>query len=229
MADNLGELSYEEIGERLGRNPKAIEIIRIRKDIPSASKKPGWLTGMGVTKILGNDIHSVILYNKYGILDFDKVPGDRGILRIKKLRLYMWAINPENWIYFKYENVKDRHLKRLLTLARERWDDEWWTPGQAGAYFGVDSGLINNRILNGTLPAKRWGNWWIKRSDVVRLHIQPGKAGYKYQFTPRADAFILKAVDQLGYTYVLTAKLIGVTDNLVARRYKELKEGKEND
>lgn len=88
--------------------------------------------------------------------------------------LVRFAVNPENWIYFKPEHVKDPYLKRLIQMRRARWPDEWWRIGQVAAYYGVSVVAVNKCIHDGRLPATRWGNWWIKRSDATTLKILPG-------------------------------------------------------
>jgi len=225
LAENLGILSHADIGRHIGRSANAVKIRQVRKGLPSASKQPGWLTGQQAAQILGIDIHSIMQLEERGLLPMEIIPGERKIRRIKKLRLYMWAINPEHWIYFRYEKVADQHLKRLLTLARERWGDEWWTTGQAARYFGVDCRCIHMRIMSGVLPAKRWGNWWVRRSDMLKFQIYPGRGeSQRHKFTTGMDEFIMRAVDDLGYTRIHTARLMGLSTHLIAQRYQELKE-----
>jgi len=226
LAENLGRLSHEEIGSHIGRSQYAVKLRQTRTGLPAASKQPGWLTSRGVARTLGVDEHAVIKLGKRGILPLVLVPGKRNIKRIKKLRLYMWAINPEHWCYFRWSNVKDQHLKRLIELAVQSWPDEWWTPGQSARYFGVGVSCINQRIRKGSLPATRWGNWRIKRSDVIRLKISPGKGSNRfwvYKFTDNADRFLLKAIDEMGLGYANVGRMMKISDYAIKNRYLELK------
>jgi len=74
---------------------------------------------------------------------------------------------------------------RLIILkANHKWKDKWMTPGQVVKLLKIKPKAtlrrkpsakipgvryVNMAIRRGTLKAKRWGNWWIKKSDL------PGK------------------------------------------------------
>lgn len=192
VRDHLGKLGYAEIAERVGRSAQAVKLLQVRRQIPAPSKQTGYLTGQGMAKLMGCDIHSVMLYAKRGMLPFERVPGKRGILRIKKVRVYMWAVNPENWPFFKFENIQDKKLKRLVELARERWDDEWLTPGEAERILGWKMKRMNCLVNSGKISGKRWGNWYFKRSEVERLR----KFNNSLVYTHRADDYIRRMLKE---------------------------------
>jgi len=211
LLKNLGYLSFAEIGQRLGRSTNAIKIRQVRRQFPAPSNRPGWLTGNDAAKALGTDIHSILKLKERGILPMDVLPGIRGILSIKKLRLYMWAINPDHWIYFRVKRMQDAYLQRLVMLAQSRWDDEWWSTGRVAKYHGIKHPAVNDRILAGKIPATRWGNWFVKRSDVV---------GYQFIKTwfPGADAFLLRARNQ-GLKWEAIGRMMKLPGSRVAYRY----------
>jgi len=194
LVENLGYLTFEEIGAILGRTSLAIKIRQIRREIHSPSKRPGWMTGNDVVKALGTDIHSIIKMMKRGIMPMDILPGTKGIMQIKKIRFYIWAIKPDHWIYFKPPKMGDKHLQRLVLLAQSRWDDEWWNVGRVAAYHNTDNRQVNLHILAGRLPAVRWGNWFVKRSDAIGYHFNHGRGSATAKtWPPGADAFLLYA------------------------------------
>lgn len=197
----IGVLPNAVIAEHLGRSEDAIKIIQIRKGIHAPSKRPGYLTGNQAGMVLGMDIHSIVRLSESGILPMERVPGMRGILNIHVTQLYMWAINPRHWMYFKLHRMRDRHLARLVELAQSRWGDQWLTIGQAAKMLGVTVGGVNQAIRRGQVPdVVDWGNWWIKRSVVEQLKIRPGKgSSHGTTFTQRADEFLRRAYD-LGLT-----------------------------
>jgi hypothetical protein len=204
----LGSLPVPVIAQKLGRSEDALHVIQVRKRIPAPSRQPGWLTGNQAARVLGVDIHAVAKLAARGVLPMERIPGLRGILRVRVLRLYAWAINPLHWMYFKPEKMGDRRLARLVVLAQSRWNDEWWTIGKAAAFHGVTVNGINQQIRRGKLPgAVDWGNWWIRRSDVEKMTIRPGKGSNRWpggNFTPAADAFLRRA-----YEMGLTTPVIG--------------------
>jgi hypothetical protein len=238
---HVGVLSHDQIGEALGRSAAAIHIRITRRQLPAASRRPGWLTGNQVARILGVDIHAVCAMHKRGILQFVVLPGPRKILNIRQVALHSWAVNPEHWIYFKVEKITDPYLNRLVELARSRWEDAWWTTEQVTAYHGLvprphprqngkialsASNLVEKHILDGILPGKRWGNWYVKRSDAVAHVFRTGKGSSRpYPWTPRADAWILRARDELGLSWeALGRTMRGPCHETIRKRYYALKQ-----
>lgn len=214
LVDNLAILPREIIAEELGRSVNAIKIRQVRHGIPSPSKRPGYLTGHDVAKILRVDIHAIMTWHARGILRFDIIPGERGIMNLPKRRVYQFAVQPKNWIYFKPHRVRDARLRRMIELAMQRWNDEWLTIGQAAAFWGVSDRALNARIRAGSLPAIRWGNWWIRKSDLLQVRIVKGKGGWREKmeevyYSARADAWILRARDELGLTWQEVAARMG--------------------
>jgi hypothetical protein len=225
LRSHLVDMLEPELAAALGHSANGIKIRRVRQQMTSPSKRPGWLTGNKVAHALGVDIHSVMLLDARQILKFERLPGPRQIRQITRLHLYMWAIVPEHWIYFRVANMGDGHLQRLVQLAQSRWPDAWWTIGQVAAYHGTDSNCINARIKSGKLPAARWGNWWIKRSDALKLHLWLGKGYSCKEWSPAADAYILRAHaaglndSEIGYRMKWSHQQVFYRRTLLTRKY----------
>jgi hypothetical protein len=219
LDEKLGYLIFEEVGSILGRSRAAIKIRQVRRKIHSPSNRPGWLTGNDVAKALGTDIHTVMKLKKREIMPIDILPGMRGILQIKKVSFYIWAINPDHWIYFKVEKMGDKHLQRLVMLAQSRWDDEWWSAGRVAAYHRIDTRQLNAHILLSKLPAVRWGNWFVRRSDAVGYHFNHGRGSTVKVWSPRADAFLLRARDLWGPKWEMIGRMMKWPGHRAAYRY----------
>lgn len=226
LRQNLGHLTFEEIGRELGRSAAAVKIKQTRSLLYAPSRRPDWLTGNQVARILCVDVHSVVALVERGFLPAERLPGTRGILQIRRLTLKRWAVNPENWIYFRPHRVRDRSLRSLIARRRERWGDEWLTAGEAARRAGVaNSGTISAAIRRGHLPGRQWGNWYVKRSDLDAYGLRPGKGSAQAQvWSPQADAYILRARDELGMTWMAIAARMKWTYQRVAYRYHCLKE-----
>lgn len=210
LRENYDKLPVPILSAQLHRSPEAIKIWLTRNKVPGASRAPGYLTGHKVAYALGTDIHSICLLDKRGLMPFEHLPGERGILRIHKVTFYRWAVNPNHWMYFKVKNMRDLHLRRLVELAQERWGDEWWTIGRAADYLGIPIGALNQSVRKGKVPgAVRWGNWWIRKSVAMQITIKPGKGSAKknVQWSARADEFLLRAANQ-GMRISTIAKLM---------------------
>lgn len=196
LLEKIGLMTDGEIGEALGRSAAAIKIKRQRWGMPAHSKRPGWLTGHGAGKVLGLDIHAIMLLHERGILPMQVVPGVRGILNIQRKTLYRWAVQPKNWIYFRREQVRDLALRKLLERQAERWGDEWWTAGQACEFLGLEYRQANYLVQKRKLKGKKYGNWWFRKSEVMRrdfvYHFGKGH-GHEVDFSPGQDEFIMLA------------------------------------
>jgi hypothetical protein len=188
----IGQMTDEQIAAQLGRTADAIKIKRTRWGFPAHSRRPGWLSGNQAAAALGVDVHNIMSLTRRGLLPHQRIPGQRGIINIRKVTLYRWAVNPKNWNYFNPANVKDQHLARLIKRQQSRWTDAWWTVGQTAAYHGCSEGAINKAIDQGRLKATRWGNHYILRSQAQSLKIYPGKGhGHEINWSTRQDAFIV--------------------------------------
>jgi hypothetical protein len=144
-------------------------------------------------------------------------------------------------VYFDIHKVVDLHLKRLIELRAARWNDEWWTTRRVADHHGVTTNEIKRYIKLGYLPAyrlpislggrehdRKWSYWFVLRSHALEVKFINHNA--QSAFTPRADAWILKAHDELGMTFNhigLTMKigkpLPGGSNKAIVYRYRQLK------
>lgn len=228
LKSNLGILSEEIIARRLGRTPVAVHLRWSRNlKLPPPSKVPGVITGNQIADTLGLDVHSVMKLIDRGILPGRRMPGRRVIRLVNRTTFARWAVNPTNWIYFKSQRVRDEHLRKLIELRRGRWDDEWWTTGKVGRYHhSVNSRLVNRDILQGKLPAVKWGNWHVLRSDAIRLRYFTGKGhGHERDWSERADVFLILA-HAVGFSTNAIAAMCGWKTGAVSYRLAALRREK---
>lgn len=195
---NWGWLHIDEIARHLGRSANAVDIHRDRylaDEIPATTRRGDWLTAQEVGRRLGTScVKTITRLISEGLLPARMAPLDRAIYLVSYDAMIRFAANPENWIYFKPHRVRDAKLRRFIHLRQQRWNDEWWTPGQVAAYHGVSVSAASNQIYQRCLPAKRWGNWWVKRSDAINARFVRGKGSKSViQWTDEADAFLILA------------------------------------
>lgn len=192
LREHLGWLSEEEIGARLGRTRDAIHL-RWTRDLrlTAPTKNPDWLPAIQVADLLGQKCaKSIVRLIQEGLLSARMAPTDTDIYLIHREEIKRFAVNPENWIYFRPERVTDPYLRSLISRRKERWGDEWWSVGQVTAYHGLSVNAVNQQIRKGLLRAKRWGNWWVRRSDALAAKFQL-KKGHPIEWSEGADAFLL--------------------------------------
>lgn len=190
LRENLGRLTDSEIGEQLGRTEVAVHL-RWKRDLrlPAPSKDPMYITANRIAMLLGADGHTVCHWIDAGMLPGEIVAGGRYIRRVLKNDLLNWLCHPDNWVYFRFERVRDPNLRMLLENARAGWGDEWWTTRQVADYWEVDVGDVKRHIKMGRLQARhvpnrhgrypnpRWANWFVLKSEAERVDLSIYKRG----------------------------------------------------
>jgi hypothetical protein len=193
---SLGFLSEDAIAKALGRTPIAVRI-RWKRDLglPAPSKAPGYLTARRAADLLGVDVHAVCAWIAHGWLPAQWLPFQgRRVRRIRVQDLKRFLIKPEHWMLFRLENAQDPGIRKLVALAQERWGDEWLTSGQVAELHGVDDTDVNRFIHAGKLAGRKWGNWWIRRSDAERVYFPKGRgSGHEQDWSEEGDAFMVLA------------------------------------
>lgn len=253
LKKNLGYMTEAEIANALGRTPVAVHLRWFRDlDLPGPSKAPGWLTAHQAARMLGVDGHKITHWVDAGLLPGRNMAGGRVIRLIRETTFLRWAVSPKNWVYFDKKRVRDAHLRRLLELEAERWGDEWWSTKRIADHYGVETQDVKRYIQLGRIQAYRlpvslggrhenryWSNWFVLRSEALkpglvfvrRKDIKSRNDPYQRRFTPAADAWILKARDELGMTFIAIGRTMKVgkwsyddrTNRLIAYRYQQLK------
>lgn len=235
---NLGYLTDSEIGSALGRTEVAVHIRWDRElGLPGPSKATNVVTAHQAARMLGLDGHTTCGWVDMGLLPGRIMAGGRNIRLIERETLRRWAANPMHWIYFDPEGVVDPELKRLLELRQARWGDAWWTARQVADYHGVDVGNVNNWIKQRRLPAmqaqysvsgrhldRRWSYWFVLRSVATHPNLVFWThSNRKPRFTARAEVWILRARDELGWSFDAIARSVGKTHETIRNHYNRLK------
>jgi len=186
LRKNLGWLTDEEIGAQLGRSEIAVHL-RWSRDLglESPSKAAGWVTALGVARLLGVDGHKVTAWIDRGLLRGHRMAGGRLIRRVRQVDLDLFVINPGNWVWFDPEGIQDARLRRLALARRVRWGDAWWDTQQAAAYCGYKNSksvvmAIRRGCLGGVQAENQggrhaepgWANWYVLRSEVERWQAE---------------------------------------------------------
>ena len=201
-----GHLGAAEIAARLGRTAMGINSRQYLRGLPTPRKHPEYVSGQGMADALGLDSHAILRLIERGLLPAERMPVPEMVVwRMRRTAFYAWATRPDNWVYIlrsvrNPERITDERLRRLIARRAETWvaedgrPDEWWSIGEVARHHGADHELINKYIRGGRLPAVKWGNWWVKRSDATRLRVFRWADGQlPHRGTARMDAFIVLA------------------------------------
>lgn len=242
---NIAMMTDAEIGEALGRSEIAVHL-RWSRDLhlPCRSKHPDVITANLAAEMLGIDAHKTAYWVDCGLIPGRLMPGARKMRLIRKVDFRRWVLNPMNWVWFDPKKVRDPELKHMLNLRAARWGDEWWTTRQVADYHGAYPKAVEQQIIRGTLHSFRlpvslggrdhnryWSNHFVLKSEAVRAVFYRGKGNHKRCiFTPAADAWLLKARDELGMTFIEIGRTMKIgkvkhhgTNPTIAYRYHQLK------
>ena len=205
-----GVLTTGELAEALGRSAVAICSQQHLRGLPRTITHPDFVTGQQMADSLGVDGHLILALAGRGILPAERVefPSGRVIHRMRRSGWYAWVLNPLNWVYLipvirAPHRIADEHLRRLIQRRAETWlapdgrPDAWWSTGEVAAYHGVSHIDINRYIRHGRLPAVKWNNWWVRRSDATRpgFRVFRREDGTLYlRGTPAMDGFLVLAM-----------------------------------
>jgi hypothetical protein len=236
VREQMGVVPFGELSARLGRTPVAIKLHAKRRHIPMPSRQSRWVTAGEIARMLGLSHDTVGNWLAEG-QPLPPVHELRSMARTTRavscVAFLSWAVNPNNWIYFNPARVADPYLARLIARQQERWNDAWWTTGQVAAYHNVTPHDVGRAIQRGLLPARRWANWRVRRSDAIAATIaRPGKGHdglaprESRQWNRPADAFLVLA-RAVGLAYLPLAALTGWQVGRVVYRLDMLRQSGE--
>ena len=189
-------------------------------------------------ELLGVDMHKLSGFCDAGLIKFTPTGPLRQVRLIRYLDLQLFAINPMNWVLFSWRNITDQHLRRLCEMRAARWGDEWWTTVQVAQYHGVMVGIVSKHIrlgwLVGFVPQVSIGGRAGQRAWKLGFVLKSVALKYKFRrmtgrqslttITPRADAWIIRAVEDLGMSYEAIARTMNYrSGTTIANRYNYLK------
>ncbi len=167
--------------------------------LPAPRRNPGWLTLEAFSCGIGIDGHQAKALVERGLIQARRLPSDNpkkghGIRVVDRKLALEWIADPMHWIYFKPERVGlfrkrgQRHMGRpdvvfwrearaAIERSRRTWKDAWLTPLQTARLIGLPINQrrplhchgINKAIHLKLLPAVRWGNWRILRSEALKF------------------------------------------------------------
>jgi hypothetical protein len=230
LREHYADMMDFEIAEVLGRSENAVKVYRTRQCLPAASRAQiDLVTSNVASQVLGVWVHAMTWWCDHGLIPFVMGGPNRQVRMIRRRDLTAWAVNPLNWVYFDWRKITDPHLRRLCELRAARWGDEWWTTRQVADYHGVDVKDVTRLITltkrikaccppisrGGRHATRRWAYWYVLKSEATRPDLVfyrakgvPGEPR-KANFTPRADAWIMRARELYGWSWNRIARSMG--------------------
>lgn len=167
LADLLAEGETDAAIARIfGKTVTAVRLARKRHGLPSRRKL--LMTQRAVEAAMGipDSGKAVAGWIKRGWLRarVGERVGRHRERYVTREALYDFLADPRYWHVWRPERIRDAQLR---LWARELRLDNYIRIGEAAQRLGVGHSAVNCYINAGLLPARRWGNWWVRESDVA--------------------------------------------------------------
>lgn len=215
------------IARKLKTTPNAIKIarqrhlqrFRLQDETLRTARQVAALFGVGCSKTIARWIASGWLVAKAG-----PQCGPNTKYWVHEDSLLTFIQNPATWPAWAPEKITDPGLREWA--KEQRGDVVFLTPGQVGERFGVTPAAVNTWIARGLLPATRYGNWWVRESDLTGFvpPYEASRAGIRYKrFRPAEDADLQRR-REAGETLTAIAAAQGRSVSSVFGRLERLAE-----
>jgi hypothetical protein len=177
-----GHVTDAEIGEILGRSETGV-MIHWKRDLhlPAPTTDPAYITARRIADALGADNHKSPMWIDRGIMPGEYLPRRDNQLhrRVLWTDFIGWLQDPQNWVWFDIDKVKDEGFREIIKQAKEKWEDEWWTTPKVAEYHHVTPKDVLRYIMLGKIKARhvvniggrnrgRWAYWFVLRSEATR-------------------------------------------------------------
>src|SRR4030042_63260 len=180
-----GHITDSEIGEILGRSKIAVEL-RWKRDLhlPAPMTDPAYISARKIADALGADNHKSPMWIDLGIMPGEYLPRmDNQLHRRVLIHDFIeWLQDPQNWVWFNIDKVKDEGLRKIIQVAKEKWGDEWWKTTQVAEYHHVTSKDVLRYIKLGRIKARHvrnitgrnrgtWAYGFVLRSEATKKDL----------------------------------------------------------
>lgn len=158
--------SYNAIARRLKRTRTAV-MLKAKRLNHRLLTTPAALTCRDVAELLGLGCSKTVArwIEAYGLKARNGGTSEKPLWRIQWDDFTTWMDDPQHWMMFDPERCTDRLLREHLIESRIG-QPRWLSVGDVASRFCVGYHSVNKWILSGSLPATRYGNWWINERDL---------------------------------------------------------------
>lgn len=168
------ERGYDDtdIARRMGTTRNAIMLARKRHSISSrtdllwSARRVAVLLGIGCSKAVTRWIERGYLAGRQG-----QVRGPHRQWYVRYEDIVAFLENPETHHLWQPDRITDRTVREWTA---DIWTGPFLTVGEVAERCFVGHQAVNSWIQRGILPAVKYGNWWIRESDLDGF-IAPGQ------------------------------------------------------
>lgn len=202
-------LTDDTIARQIGCTKNAVQIARKRNGIASRSvvmlsaRAVQERMGIGCAKTVARWINKGWLKGRRG-----QQLGPYRMWYVREDDLLSFLEDPAYWYAWRPEAITEPHLR---SWALEERAYRYLSVGEVAKRFYVTTSAVNAWIHQGEIPAKKYGNWWIRDCDLKGFtppNERPRSLSKLLRFTPEDDATLLE-LRARGKGWTEIAKTIG--------------------
>jgi GcrA cell cycle regulator len=159
---------YTTIAQRLGRSRDAVITTLKRLGMARVTTAGNALTALGVARVLGLPSSKTVAgWIARGWLRATNAgTATRAIHRVQWTELERFMADDQCWMAWDPATIPDAALREWATELRVG-RPRWLSVGAVCDRYHVDRRTVNAWIVRlRVLPAVRYGNWWIRESDL---------------------------------------------------------------
>lgn len=158
---------YAHIARRLKRSELAVTLKAKRLGYQLLSTRAA-LTASDIARLLSLRCAKVvsIWIRRYGLKARNASRSVRPLWRVQWEKLCAWLEDPAHWMAYDPARCTDPPLREHLLEIRAG-QPRWLRLGDVARRYCVSFQAVAQWITRGHLPATRYGNWWIRESDLA--------------------------------------------------------------
>jgi transposase len=158
--------SYSQIATRLGRSRVAV-VIKVERINYRRMHTNSALAACDAKALLGLKCSKTVIcwITGYGLKARNGGTKNKPLWRIQWLDLCEWLEDPTHWMAYDPARVTELALREHLTEIRQG-QPRWLTVGEVAQRYNVGIQTVATWRIKGILPMVRYGNWWIRESDL---------------------------------------------------------------
>ena len=154
----------QAVARRLGRTVTAVRVARKRYGVPCRRRLI--MTQRGVARLMGIGGGKTVSrwIQEGGLRSRPGASLGNGRERyVTREQLLAFLEDPAHWHIWSPERITDPGLR---AWAADERTAVYLRPGEVGRRLHVQHRTVNTWIRIGLLPAQKWGNWWVRESDL---------------------------------------------------------------
>ncbi len=161
-----GGYGYDAIARKLKRSRNAI-VVETKRRYHRVTTTPATWSAHDVARLLGLGCSKTVSrwISRGWLKARNAGQEDRPLWRVSLPDLWAFMENDQTWMAWEVERITDAALREWAQELRQG-KPRWLSEGDVAARYHVTTAAVAQWIYKGWLPAVRYGNHWIRESEL---------------------------------------------------------------